>query len=127
MFSELNIARLSLEIVQNPAEPALSRRHHRVHLAQLRQQRDEALARAVTHKTDLNPVAVPQVLALVAEEKTGGLELIADFLRADRCGQRQGDDRRRRMRIRREDVKTQFAQFGTQPDRKFLYFREGLL
>src|SRR2546426_1058716 len=70
-------------------------RRHGVHLAQLGQQRDEALARAVTHQADLNPVAVSQVLALVAEEKAGGLELVAGFLRADRFGQRQGDDGRR--------------------------------
>src|SRR6266496_6285462 len=104
MFSELSITRLSREIVQKPAEPASGGRLHSVHLAQLGQQRDEALARAVTHQADLNPVAVPQVLALVAEEKTGGLKLVAGFLRAGRFGQRQGDDCRRGMSIRREDV-----------------------
>src|SRR6266404_41579 len=42
-------------------------------LAQLGQQGDQDLARAVAHEADLNPVATAQITALIAEQEPVGL------------------------------------------------------
>src|SRR5205809_6268726 len=85
-----------------PGSPASSKSSG-APLAQLGQKRHQALARAVAHETDLNPIPAEQVFALVTEQETDGLQLVADLLRVDLLRQDKRDDRRRRMRVGREN------------------------
>ncbi len=79
----------------------------------------QIIARPLAHQTDLNPVPLEQVLAVIAQQKARLLQLQADALRVDFRGEGDADHGRRGVGVGRYDLQPELAQPPSQPGRNF--------
>src|SRR5262245_16716952 len=66
---------------------------------QFAQKRDQALAGAVAHETDLDGVLFPQIGALITDQKAGGLQSVTHRVRTNLLREHQCKNRRRRVSV----------------------------
>ena len=73
------------------------------------QQRFQLFRRILAHEANLDPVALPQIIAVVAEQVAGLLQLRPQSGRILAGRQRDGDHSGRRIGVRRDELKTDSA------------------